>query len=197
MKKLTAIILSTMLLDTIFCMDVPNLVSREITQLTTLITKEDVIQARDDFTNRDETWKILNICDAAYEQAKSQETSIEESIEHWKVAFCGPAELVIRAYIDQEEQRFIEILDQNLDKSLRPLKAVCSQQDIDFGFILNLGICKDSASSLGYKFLQFEDIQKKKRAIFWLLVAATGYNTSMPSHCIISAGDLLNRLRGI
>ncbi|MDR1982966.1 MAG: hypothetical protein LBQ08_04195 [Holosporaceae bacterium] len=194
MKKLVAtILLSAMCLGTVYCMDILDTTHTENPAIAATITKEQLIQARGELIYRDDFWNIRHQCKTAAARAISEDISMssEESIELLKKAFCGPIELGIRAYVDQEEQRFVDIIDQ----SLGALREVCSQQDIDFSLILQLGIYESAAESIGYKFLKFKDIQEKKRSIFWLLVADTGYNTSMPSHCIISANQVWQNIK--
>ena len=170
MEKLIAIILSTMLLDTIFCMDIPDAIHVE----NPAITKEDVIQARDDFTNRDDFWSVREECERAFSKVILEDISREESIELLKFAFCGPEELRIIAYINQEKQKFGNMFKLFYQRTgAADLRKKCIiQWNIDLKIIAYLGVFEDSAKSLGRLLSKSETIDDKIEGVFWYLIAS-------------------------
>lgn len=182
----------TALIIPIHAMEDINPIEQKHQAVVSLISKEQAALAKNSIDDREDFWDIIEKTQEVFDRAISKGTPVppEESIELLKFAFCGVKEIGIRAYIEQEEQRFVDLFDIILRKGLNPLRAECLQQGIDPNFILQLGICKEAAGSLGYKFLSFEDVQNRERAMFWFLVADSSRNSGLslfnaqPSHYV-------------
>jgi hypothetical protein len=184
----------TALIIPIHAMEDINPIEQKHQAVVSLISKEQAALAKNSIDDREDFWDIIEKTQEAFDRAISKGTPVppEESIELLKFAFCGVKEIGIRAYIEQEEQRFVDLFNIILRKGLNPLRAECIQQGIDLNFVFQLGICNEAAGSIGYKFVRFGDLQNRKRAMFWFLVAESAYHHSdnlslfnaQPSHYV-------------
>jgi hypothetical protein len=143
--------------------------------VTKVITEEQVSQAWDEFDARGDYWDIAHDCDRFYEKACLPETSQKEAIELLEDAICGPKDIIIRSYLKQEEQRFVDLLNQSLRQDAQQsLLEICSKYDINFSFIYSHVLSRNCILSFAYKLSSFSDAYNKKRSVFWILVEGIG-----------------------
>lgn len=139
--------------------------------------------------------EAVNDCTILYEEGLRSQSK-EEKIELLKSSFCWPKEFGLRAFIDKEESRFVDLLADDNIYGLS-FEQCCMRSGFQFDKLHNMCANVHHESIVHAKAIAnaFLDTNRDniKRSIFWFLIASRG--DIYRSCCPIRERYLFDQLR--